>query len=171
MSFRLERLRADHPVAPFSSGDRPGSIEIDAFLRERAWLEQQQGWSATTLAIDPAAGEERAIVGFYTLSPLVLRVDPGVLRLVAPERVYPHIGGYLLGRLGVARHWQSRGLGALLVERAIDAACIARQTSGGAFLAVDPKNASLCSWYERLGYGFARLAPERWRLVMRLPPG
>lgn len=168
MTFRLERLRIDQPVAHFTAGDRPGAADIDDFLRSRAWSEQQQGWSATTVAVDPNVASERTVVGYFTLSPLTLRVDAAVLRLVTPERVYPAIGGYLLGRLGVAVHWQGQGLGALLVERAIDAATRARQTSGGAFLALDAKNDRLCAWYQGLGFGFVRLAPDGRRMVVRL---
>lgn len=170
MSFQLERLDAGHPVASFCSGDHADGAAIDLFLREQAAVEQAAGWSATTVAIDrQAANASDLIVGFFTLSPLSLRADPAVLRALGVGAAYPQAGGYLLGRLGVAVQWQGQGLGRLLLERAIDAACHARVQTGGVFLAIDAKNERLVAWYLGLGFGLVRLSADRPRLVMRLP--
>ena len=137
---------------------------------DHALAEQHDGWSATTVAIGPnVAAAETSIVGYFTLSPLSLRCDVHVQRGLGLTQVYPHVGGYLLGRLGVAGMWQGRGLGPLLVQRAIASACAARASSGGLFLAVDAKNERLLAWYLGLDFGFVRLSAERMRLVMRLP--
>lgn len=172
MTFRLERLRADHPVASFDCGSTPEAAAIAAFLGDRAAVQQAAGWSSTTVAIDAAAQRPQdVIVGYFALSPCSLRADRAVLETLGLGAAYPQVGGYLLGRLGIAVHHQRQGLGALLVERAIDAACQAWRLSGGVFLAVDAKTEGLAAWYERLGYGFTRLAPGRLRLVMGLPQG
>lgn len=165
--MRLERLTAQHPVEAFSCGARPGADEITRFLQTQALAEQSAGLSSVTLAIDHDAGGR--IVGFYSLSPLSIRVDEAVRNAVGmPSAPYPSIGGYLLGRLGVAVGQQGKDYGALLVERAIDAARKAQTAMGGVFLAVDPKNAKLLSWYLRLGFGFVQLDPRRHRILMRL---
>lgn len=170
MSFRLERLTAAHPVGEFDCGGQPGAAQFAQYLQDRALVEQQLGWSAVTLAVDDAAASETdVVVGFFTLSPLSTRIDPGVLQAMRlPAASYPAVGGYLLGRLGVSRRWQGRGLGRLLVERAIDAAQTAARSSGGVFLAVDPKNDRLLQWYLALGFGFVQLHPAQRRLVVRL---
>ncbi|MBI5608765.1 MAG: hypothetical protein HY902_07775 [Deltaproteobacteria bacterium] len=170
MKLQLERLTPHHPVHAFDCGTSPAGHAIGAFLREQALTEQAAGWSATTVAVDLDAQEtKRQLAGFYTLAPLGLRADTAVLAALGLGGRYPQVGGYLLGRLGVAGHLQRRGLGALLVERAIDAASRARTVGGGAFLAVDAKTEALVAWYLGLDYGFFRLSPDRPRLVLRLP--
>ena len=170
MSFRLERLSAAHPVHAFDCGAQPGAKQIAEYLRDHALTEQQLGWSAVTLAVDSDASDlDAVVVGFFTLSPLSIRLDPGVLRAMGlPAATYPAVGGYLLGRLGVSSRWQGRGYGRLLVERAIDAAQKAALSSGGVYLAVDPKNDRLVQWYLGLGFGFVQLRADQRRLVLRL---
>lgn len=159
--LRLERLAAHHPVTAFACGD----AAIDDYLHHHALPEQAAGLSRVTVALDPHA--EDAVVGYYTLSPLGIRLDGALLRTIGLEAVpYPMVGGYLLGRLGVARDWAGRGIGAALVAVALDAAAQASVETGGVFLAVDPKDERLVAWYARLG--FARLDPKRRRMVRRL---
>ena len=162
--YVLERLTSSHPVVGFTCGEPA----IDAFLHQQALAEQESGWSATTVAVDPSLAS-RPLVGFYTLSPLTLRLDANVLSALRLTAAYPVVGGYLLGRLGVAQSAQGGGLGGLLVDRAIASALRARAITGGAFVAVDAKDDRLVQWYKRLNYGFAELSPGRRRLVLVLP--
>lgn len=123
------------------------------------------GLSSVTVALDPEASN--AVVGFFTLSPLSIRVDPRLLKALGIDPVpYPNVGGYLLGRMGVDRRYQRRGIGQALVAVALAQARQGRAGTGGVFIAVDAKNDSLVAWYERLG--FVRLSPQTRRLVMRL---
>jgi ribosomal protein S18 acetylase RimI-like enzyme len=95
--------------------------------------------------------------------------DAAVLAALGlPQVQYKQVGGYLLGRRGVSAAHQGRGYGELLVERAIAAAQTARQTTGGAYLAVDPKNDRLLAWYLGLEFGFVRLDPRHRRIVLKL---
>lgn len=159
-SLRLEGLVAHHPVAAFACGD----ASIDEYLRHHALAEQAAGLSRVTVAVDAADG---TVVGYYTLSPLGIRLDEALLRAVGLEVVpYPMVGGYLLGRLGVARDRAGQGIGAALVAVALDAATQASVEAGGVFLAVDPKDEGVAAWYARLG--FARLDSKRSRMVRRL---
>lgn len=159
--FRLEALAAHHSVAGFTSGD----AAIDAFLRTTAVAEQTMGLSSITVAVDPRAGD--IIVGFFTLSPLSIRIDPRVLAALGLESVpYPSVGGYLLGRLGVDQRYQRRGVGQALVAVAVTHARRGREGTGGVFIAVDGKDDSLVGWYEHLG--FVRLGAHTRRCIMRL---
>ena len=118
-----------------------------------------------TVAIDPHGDDE--IVGFFTLSPLSIRIDPRVLAALGLGSVpYPAVGGYLLGRLGVDRRYQRRRIGHALVAIGIARARHGRKDTGGVFIAVDAKNDPLVRWYERLG--FSRLGQQTHRCVMRL---
>ena len=159
--FRLEPLTAHHSIAAFSSEDSA----IDAFLHASALGEQAMGLSSVMVAIDPNAPD--AVVGFFTLSPLSIRIDPRLLAALGAGSVpYPSVGGYLLGRLGVDRRYQNRGIGQALVAVAIAQARQGRVGTGGVFIAVDAKDDGLVTWYERLG--FVRLGSQTRRLVMRL---
>lgn len=166
MNFRLERLTAEHPVGAFTCGKRPGAAEIDEFLRPQALAQQTLGLSSVTVAVDP---ETARVVGFYSLSPLSIRIDDSVKVAMGLEgSPYRGVEGYLLGRLGVSVDYQGKEYGPLLVERAIDAARKARTQTGGAFLAVDPKNVKLLNWYLGLQFGFVRLDAKQSRIVLRL---
>jgi ribosomal protein S18 acetylase RimI-like enzyme len=157
-------------VDAFTCGSRSGAAEIDEYLKTSALVEQSAGLSAVWVALDrdAEAGAE-AIAGYFSLSPLSISLSAALLERVGLSDVpYRGVGGYLLGRLGVAARLQGQGLGAVLVAAAIKIARAARDDAGGAFLAVDPKNEGLLAWYEKLDFGFRRLDPGRRRLVMRL---
>lgn len=168
--FSLVRLGASHPVENFTCGSRPGAAEIDEYLKTHALMEQAQGLSSVWLAIDnDGQGPSSPIAGYFSLSPLSIRLSDSLLESVGLSDVqYRTVGGYLLGRLGVAVHLQGKGLGAVLIAMAIKIARQVRHEAGGAFLAVDPKSAELLAWYESLDFGFRRLDPSRSRLVLRL---
>ena len=171
--FRLLPLASGHDVQHFTCGDRPGAAEIDEYLTANALADQKAGLSQVWLAVDTGGTTPAmAIAGYFTLSPLSVPVDDAVLaHLGLTTLPYRHVGGYLLGRLGVAVAFQGHGLGPLLIVAAIKIARKASAEVGGAFLAVDPKNDRLLVWYERLDFGFRRLDPQkstRRRLVLRL---
>lgn len=167
--FPLSLLTPSHDVSAFTCGTRPGAKEIDDYLRVRALAEQTAGLSAVWVATDPLVeGRERRIAGYLTLSPLSIQISPTVLGHLGIQSPYRLVGGYLLGRLGVAEHLQTQGLGPILVAAAIKIAKQASREVGGAFLAVDPKNDGLLAWCESLDFGFDRIDPARRRLVLKL---
>ena len=170
MRYFLTRLTESHPVHAFTSGTRPGAAEIDAYLRTSALTEQSAGLSTVWVAEDPNATQDDAvIVGYFTLSPVVVRISPAVTAAFdLPPVPYAAVGGYLLGRLGVASNRQGQGYGAALVAAARKKALALRAEGGGVFLVVDPKNAELAAWYERLDFGFRRLDAKHPRLVLKL---
>jgi predicted N-acetyltransferase YhbS len=163
--FRLEPLSPRHDVSGFTCGDSPEARAIDTFLREHARAEHEAGLSSVTVAVDAATDE---VVGFFTLSPLSIPVSPQVLTALGLDAIqYRAVGGFLLGRLGVAVARQGVGLGAALVVKAVEQATNARREGvGGAFVAVDPKDERLAAWYASLG--FTRLDPDRRRVVRRI---
>lgn len=173
--FPLVQLAHHHPIQSFTCGTRPGATEIDEYLKVNALQEQAAGLSSVWVARERADGKradgigEERIAGYFTLSPLSVRISPAVLAAMGLSHVpYRSAGGYLLGRLGVAVHRQGQELGSALVAAAIRIARKAREDAGGAFLAVDPKNDGLLAWYEKLDFGFSRLDPGKRRLVLRL---
>lgn len=168
--FPLLRLTADHDLRHFTSGKRPGSSDIDDYLRSSALIEQNAGLSQVWIATDSSAARpEQHIAAYFTLSPLSIALTPAVLEMIGLESVpYRAVGGYLLGRLGVANHLQGQNVGRDLVAAAIKIAGGAKDDAGGAFLAVDPKNDKLLSWYQKLDFGFRQLDAGKRRIVLKL---
>lgn len=125
------------------------------------------GLSSATLAID--AKDKTTVVGFFTLSPLSINLDPrllSALQIDAGAIPYPRVGGYLLGRMGVHTTYAGKGVGRALVAVAVHHARRSRSETGGVFLAVDPKDESLVSWYAPLG--FTRIVSAQRRLILKL---
>lgn len=152
-------LATAHRVAAFESGDR----DIDRFLQQFAAAEQAVGLSQVYVVADVADD----VLAFFTLSPLTVRVEPALLERVGLGAVaYPAIGGFLLGRLGVAARLQRKGIGEALVITAARMAKREASVVGGMFLAVDPKSDGLSRWYGRLG--FAALGSRTRRMVLPL---
>lgn len=160
--MKIEVLTAAHLVKKCVTGH----ADIDRYLHVLALAEQAQGLATVHLAVEP----DQTVVGFFTLSPMSLRLD--ALVSVLPSLAagpYPQVGGYLLGRMGVHAARQGQDIGSALVARASDLARAQRGQAGGAFLAVDPKDDRLCGFYAR--FGFRRLDPTGVRRRMLLPFG
>jgi ribosomal protein S18 acetylase RimI-like enzyme len=168
--FPLVQLTAYHDLHGFTSGNHPGSSEIDEYLETSALAEQAAGLSRVWIATDlQAASSEEFVAGYFALSPLSIPIAPAILETLGlASAPYRTVGGYLLGRLGVAASRQGQGLGPSLVAAAIKIAKRARTEVGGAFLAVDPKNDKLLAWYESLDFGFRRLDPGKRRIILKL---
>ena len=152
-------LGSTHRVGAFACGD----ADIDRFLHDLAATEQSLGLSQIYVVAD--AGKD--VLAYFTLSPLAIRVEPallGTLRMDASP--YPSIGGFLLGRLGVAKKLQRQGVGEALVMRAAQIAKGEAKMVGGMFLAVDPKNEGLARWYAK--QAFIALGARTRRMVLPL---
>jgi predicted N-acetyltransferase YhbS len=152
-------LAPAHKVGAFACGN----VEIEQFLQERAAIEQALGLSQVYVTVDA----ENGVCGYFTLSPITVRVEPSLLASLGLEAVpYASISGFLLGRLGIAVHLQGRGIGEALVMRAAQITQREAEIVGGVFLAVDPKDDRLARWYSR--QAFVALPGKRGRMVLPL---
>lgn len=170
--WKLSRLRPDHPVGAFTCGSRDGAKEIDAYLHGSALHEQEQRLAAVWIIEDSQAKRsDEQIVGFFSLSPVSVRIAPQVLEANQLDVPYAQIGGWLLGRMGLAERHQGGNVGAAVVAEAIRQAKRLQDATAGVFLVVDPKNDRLLAWYEALEFGFKRADPgnpKQRRLVLKL---
>lgn len=157
--YAFEVLAPTHQVGAFVSG----VPEIDTYLREHAAIEREMGLCQVWVIADQAG----TVWGFGTLSPVSVKLDDRVVEALGLQGApYRQIGGYLLGRMGVHRSLQGRGIGSSMVTRLAGIAAQQRDVTGGVFLAVDAKDEGLVAFYERLG--FMRLITGQRRLVLSL---
>src|SRR5438874_6221339 len=93
--FPLVQLAPDHDVRGFTSGTRPGSSEIDEYLKASALVEQAAGLSQVWIAIDPrGASSEQLVTGYFTLSPLSIPLAPAILEILGlASAPYRTVGG------------------------------------------------------------------------------
>lgn len=121
------------------------------------------------MLVDPTAPD--ATLGYLTLSSLSVPLDlvpENVHHVLAP---YLEVPAILIGRLAVALTHQGRGIGGVLLRRALDS-CL-RSTSHGvvaSLIVVDALHAAAGAFYAR--YGFQTfddvpLFPKRMFLPMR----
>ena len=165
-SWQLVRLHDEHPVDAFSCGTRPGAVDVDKYLRERARPEQAARLAAVWVVEDAVATtREGRIVGFFTLSPVGVRLSPVLMAAMGLMVPYNTMGGWLLGRMGLAVQHQGHDHGRRLVASAIRTARELSLATAGPLLAVDPANAELMQWYLGLDFGLQRLAPNDPRIL------
>lgn len=69
-----------------------------------------------------------------------------------------------LGRFAVSKEMQGKHIGSLLVYDAMNRSC--RSDLAWAFMIVDAKNSSLCSFYER--FMFARFSENSYRMWINI---
>lgn len=74
-------LRESHDIGMFECGDS----DIDSFLHERARGEQALELSQ----IYVTAGSSDEVLGYFTLSPVTVRIEPALLAHLAIEMVLP----------------------------------------------------------------------------------
>ena len=154
----IEPLGRRHDRAAFSCG----LPELDLYLARRAGQDVRRRIARVFVC---TAGENDAILGFYTLS--ALSIDLASL----PERLSRKLPRHpvpcaLIGRLAVDRSAHGRGLGRMLLADAVKRTVTAGETVAMHALIVDAANEVAKRFYER--FGFAPLTDDPMRLFLPL---
>jgi GNAT superfamily N-acetyltransferase len=139
---------------------------LTLFLHTHALAEQDVGLSSVQVACERE--NPGVVVAYYTISPISVNVDPrllAALKIPSDKIQYPRVGGFLLGRLGVATTLQGQGIGSSLIAIAVEHLRKGLSTTGGAFLAIDAKTDRNVASYKKLG--LSQIGNLR-RLVLRL---
>lgn len=140
-----------------------GDEDIDQYIKHHAAAEQSMRLNQVYVTTDSL----RAVLAYFTLSPITIRVEPALLSALGLSGVpYPSIGGFLLGRLGVHTTQQKKGVSEALVMRTAQIAKSEAAVVGGAFVAVDPKSDQLMTWYAK--QDFVRLGSRTRRMILPL---
>jgi GNAT superfamily N-acetyltransferase len=157
-SYAIERLSADHDRAAFTSG----LDSVDRYLRETARGHSEKGVSITRVLVGIDAAPPKPILGFFTLSPILIEAKPWPEAPKGlPNQPVPAI---LLGRLAVAATHQGKGLGAMLVATACQIATETITLAGGIGLVVDAAHPQAASFYA--SFGFKAVSPGGLRMFL-----
>jgi GNAT superfamily N-acetyltransferase len=153
--FRIEPLSGDHDRAQFSSG----SDLLDRYFREQAAQDIKRRVAACFVAVGVDTGQA---AGFYTLTAAGIALNDLSPEIVRKLPRYPVVPAALLGRLAIARNYQGKGLGSILLANAVIRAAPAEM---GVFaLLVDAKDEAAQRFYEH--YEFMLLSGAGRRLYL-----
>jgi GNAT superfamily N-acetyltransferase len=156
-TFRIEPLGEAHDRTGFDSG----SSALDRYFQTQASQDLRRRIATCFVAV---SCETREIAGYYTLTAtsIALTELPSAVTKKLPR--YPVVPAALLGRLAVARSYQGRGLGGVLLVDALKRS--ARAEMGVFAMVVDAKDLTAQRFYEH--YGFTLLPGDSRRLFLSI---
>lgn len=120
---------------------------LENYLRKQAGQDVKRQVAACFVL----EGEDRAIMGYYTLS------ADSVDRILIPENLqkklpYKNLPVTLLGRLARDSNYKGQGIGDLLLADALKRAYLASSTIGAWAVVADPINDKARAFYESFGF-------------------
>ena len=138
-----------------------GVESLDTYLKTQASQDMRR--KANAVFVLTRVLEQQRILGYFTLCATSLAQGdvPEGARKHVPR--YPLVSATLIGRLAIAREHHGRGLGSVLLARALRVSYDSAATVGSSMVVVDAIDEHAAAFYA--AHGFARL-PESLRLVM-----
>jgi GNAT superfamily N-acetyltransferase len=138
-----------------------GAGALDLYLEEHATQDVRRKANAVFVLV--ARAEPKVVLGYFTLCAASLA--PGIVPEGAREHLprYPVVSATLLGRLAVADSYQGKGLGGVLLVRALRKAYENADIVGASMVIADVLDERAAGFYA--AHGFIRL-PESMRLVL-----
>jgi GNAT superfamily N-acetyltransferase len=157
VTFRIEKLRRDHPVDDFDCSKEP----LNRFLIRYALQSQLAGSSQTYVALS-----DDEIVGFYTLVFGEVAFDdaPDRLKKGMPRHPIPLM---ILARLAVSAAWAGKGIGSGLLKDAMLRTLQAADIGGLRALAVHAKDEEASSFYRHFDFIAAPSDPLHLFLLIK----
>lgn len=144
MEWREEAIGRPHDRGRFDCG----VSDLNQYLSRYARQNHESGGAKTFVAVPPT--EPSRVLGYYSISPGAIAFERVSAELT------PRLGRYdvpvfRLARLAVDLSVQGRGLGSdMLLAAGVRALSVAAEV-GGVALAIDAKDESAATWYERFG--------------------
>ena len=155
--FRLEPLGKQHDRAAFSCG----VAGLDDYLKTRASQDMRR--KANAVFVMMSIDRPTRIIGYFTMCAYSVSQTavPEAARKHIPR--YPLVSATLIGRLAVDASYQGRGVGAILLARALRKAHENTSVVGSSMIVVDALDERAARFYE--AHGFTRLA-DSMRLIL-----
>lgn len=143
MRLKEEPLANSHPRQFFDCGQE----ELNRFLQQYARQAHSKGTAKTYVSIEQESGQ---IVGFYsiTLASLPYEKLPHSARKGLGYHAVPL---FTLARLAVDKQFQRRGLGGVLLLKAVERCMSVAKEVGGIGLLIEAKNEYIAKWYQSFG--------------------
>lgn len=149
MRYKIEVLSSNHHKKNFSCGYEM----LDNYIHQQAKQDVKRDLSACFVLCEAGKAD---IIGYYTLS------SGSVNRSEFPEHLsrklpphYHNLPTILLGRLAIDDHYQSRGLGEMLLIDALNRCMEISNNLGTLAVVVDPIDKTAEIFY--IKYGFIKL--------------
>jgi predicted GNAT family N-acyltransferase len=155
--YRLEPLAKHHD----RDGFHCGADSLDQYLKTQASQDMRR--KANAVFVLTPQDEPSRIAGYFTLCAYGLA--PGNIPEAAKKHLprYPMVSATLMGRLAVATEFQGRGLGAILLAKALAKAYESAAQVGSSMVVVDAIDERAASFYA--AHGFIQLA-DSMRLIL-----
>lgn len=155
--FHLEPLGKLHD----RSGFHCGVDSLDLYLKTQASQDMRRKANAV-FVLTPEESPSR-IAGYFTLCAYGLA--PGTIPEGARKHIprYPMVSATLLGRLAVSAEFQGKGLGSILLAKALAKAYQNAAQVGSSMVVVDAIGERAAKFY--VAHGFIQL-PESTRLIL-----
>jgi len=155
--YQLEPLGKHHDREGFHCGVE----SLDFYLKTQASQDMRRKANAVFVLVQKSS--PRQIAGYFTLCAYGLA--PGTIPDAARKHLprYPMVSATLLGRLAVATVFQGRGLGSILLAKALEKAYFNAAQVGSSMVVVDAIDERAARFYT--AHGFIQL-PESMRLVL-----
>ena len=152
----VELLQPHHDRKSF----RCGKPALDEFLHRQARQNADRNLGVAHVVVESTGSSE--ILGYYTL------VTRTIDRSPIPAKGMPAgpVGVVLLGRLAVSAPAQGKGLGRLMLLRAIRQTEEASRVIGAFALVLDAVDEDARGWYRSLNWGFQELLDDPKHLYL-----
>lgn len=154
--FLVVPLDAAHDRGQFESGSEP----LDRYLRRQASQDIRRRVAACFVAL----GQQRQIVGYYSLASASIFLEDLPARLSRKLPRYPSVPAVRMGRLAVDQAFKGQGLGGALLADALER--VARSEIAAYSLLVDAKDEEAARFY--VHHGFVPLADSPQTLFLPL---
>jgi GNAT superfamily N-acetyltransferase len=155
--FQLEALGKQHDLDGFQCG----VASLDAYLKTQASQDMRR--KANAVFVLTPVNAPAKIVGYFTLC--AYGVAPGSIPDAAQKYIprYPLVRATLLGRLAVCAEWQGRGVGSILLAKALAKAFENADVVSSSMVVVDAIDERTARFYQ--AHGFIAL-PDSMRLIL-----
>jgi GNAT superfamily N-acetyltransferase len=167
MSWSDEFVALDKTLHDRASFDC-GEPAINTFIQTKAAKHMKAGISRTMVlpAFTPGSNGKYAICVFYTIAPSSIR------RKILPEKLakklpYYPVPVFLIGQIGVLRHYQGQGLGKITLIKALEYLWEINQRMSAYAVIVDCLNKETERFYWK--YGFDKLFEAENKTRMYIP--